>query len=214
MRVIFRRSDRAVLGSSIIAAPGELLASTQQAHPEWDFDDVVELGVGPSEFALRERGIRHRYTVSLPSRYRSIDWAGSAIAGTAAHTAAGGTHDTSGALVGAGAVIAGTATRVAGQVFLGGHFGFDEKKKRRFEKDYEDEQERRKALQKAFGLLPEEEKVEVAAALTGEPEPVIDWAPFVIDHQKFLAALLKIEQAVKFAREESEVMELIGLDLL
>ena len=99
-------------------------------------------------------------------------------------------------------------------VLTGGHFGFDEKKrKRRFDEELGAEQARKLALQKAFGLLPEPVQEQVAAEVAQTTEK-IDWTPIAVDPARYAYAIARIESRLQDIEEEQELNELIQMGLL
>ena len=88
----------------------------------------------------------------------------------------------------------------------GGHFGFDEKKRRkRWEKELESEQGRLKVLREAFYGLPEPAREEAAEAIFDAPAPPKGqpWRPIAVDYARTYAALQEIERI--FEREMAEI---------
>jgi hypothetical protein len=83
----------------------------------------------------------------------------------------------------------------------GGHFGFDEKKrKKRFKEELAAEATRREALQAALFGVPESQQEAVAQEVFGVPV-VEDWTPYVDTAVRFDAVLASLKQVAETMRQ-------------
>lgn len=94
-------------------------------------------------------------------------------------------------------------------ILQGGHFGFDEKKRRkRWDSDLSEERRRKEQLQTAFYGLPEAEQEVAAEAIFGEAaEP--EWAPVAMDTRRFMRALDIIEKLIDSEMQERDDTEIM-----
>jgi hypothetical protein len=102
-------------------------------------------------------------------------------------------------------------------VVTGGHFGFDERKrKKRFDEEREDEERRKKVLREALFGLPPEEREEV----TAQPEVAIERAAQTeVDYSRMLTQIQAIQDRIdEIERQDEEdlreVTELIRAGLI
>lgn len=86
-------------------------------------------------------------------------------------------------------------------VFLGGHFGFDEKRNK---KEVEAERQRRETLTREFAKLssPAQEKVKEVLAVNDR----IDWTPIAVDTSRYFAALASIQRALREIEDEEDCL--------
>ena len=85
---------------------------------------------------------------------------------------------------------------------IGGHFGFDEhKRKKRFDEEREDEERRKKVLREALFGLPPEQREEV----TAQPEVAIERsAQTEVDYSRMLARIQSIQDRIDEIERQDE----------
>ena len=94
-------------------------------------------------------------------------------------------------------------------ILLGGHFGFDEKKRNaEWAKDRKLEAQRKKKLQEAlFGLPPE-----VREEITSAPEQTIDIAVRKqIDYDSLMQKVKTLENKVRLKRDEEDIAMILEM---
>ena len=94
-------------------------------------------------------------------------------------------------------------------ILLGGHFGFDEKKRNaEWAKDRKLEAQRKRKLQEAlFGLPPE-----VREEITSAPEQTIDIAVRKqIDYDSLMQKVKTLENKVRLKRDEEEIAMILEM---
>lgn len=97
------------------------------------------------------------------------------------------------------------------QVMRGGHFGFDEKKrKKRFDEEREQAEERRNLLVKAFNGLPEQVKPEAVEAIAGDV-PQVNWTYYAEQIERFQFAMAQIVIAKAMRDDAEDLMEVLEL---
>ena len=98
---------------------------------------------------------------------------------------------------------------------LGGHFGFDEKKRnKRWKEDLDAERERRETLIAAFNGLPDRAKPEAVEAISGAESISINWQPIAVDVESFHAAIMKMAIIKAMRQDEDDVLDLIEMGVL
>ena len=94
-------------------------------------------------------------------------------------------------------------------VLLGGHFGFDEKKRnQQWEKERELETQRKEKLHEAlFGLPPE-----IREEITTAPEQPIEIASqTAIDYDALIAKVSELNRRIRFQRDEQDISRILEL---
>ncbi len=111
------------------------------------------------------------------------------------------------------------ATPPAPDVLHGGHFGFDEKTRRkRWDSELSAEEERKRILREAFYGLP----VEVREEITAQPEQAIDVAAeTVLDYTKMLRQIEELARRINQygvdkldQQDDDDMLELIAMGVL
>jgi len=99
----------------------------------------------------------------------------------------------------------------AQQIMRGGHFGFDEKKrKKRFDEEREQAEERKRLLVKAFNGLPEQAKPEAVEAIAGDV-PQVDWTHYAEQIELFKFAMAQIVIAKAMRDDADDLMEVLEI---
>jgi len=94
-------------------------------------------------------------------------------------------------------------------IFLGGHFGFDEKKRdKKWAQEQKLESQRKKKLQEAlFGLPPE-----VREEITSAPEQTIEIAVRKqIDYDSLMQKVKTLENKVRLKRDEEDIAMILEM---
>jgi hypothetical protein len=105
--------------------------------------------------------------------------------------------------------ITGAAPPPPSDILLGGHFGFDEKKRdAEWAKDRKLEAQRKRKLQEAlFGLPPE-----VREEITSAPEQTIDIAVRKqIDYDSLMQKVKTLENKVRLKRDEEDIAMILEM---
>jgi len=92
---------------------------------------------------------------------------------------------------------------------LGGHFGFDEKgRKKKWDEELSLEAQRKEKLKEALFGLPPEAREEITSA----PTQTINVASqTVIDYDALMLKIKEIDRKVKFQREENDIARILEL---
>jgi len=91
------------------------------------------------------------------------------------------------------------------EIFLGGHFGFDERDKH-WEKEKQQEENRREKIKTALFGLPPDERKQIAPAQT------IDIAAqTVITYDAIMVQIETLRKRIEFEQEEEDLMDILEL---
>jgi len=103
----------------------------------------------------------------------------------------------------------GASAAPAPEILLGGHFGFDEKKRnQQWEKERELETQRKEKLHEAlFGLPPE-----IREEITTAPEQTIEIASqTAIDYDALIEKVSELNRRIRFQRDEQDISRILEL---
>ena len=106
------------------------------------------------------------------------------------------------------ATIESTITPIT-EAVIGGHFGFDEKgRKKKWDEELSLEAQRKEKLKEALFGLPPKAREEITSA----PIQTIDVASqTVIDYDALMLKIKEIDRKVKFQREENDIARILEL---